>query len=73
MAKTPKQKHQSKTKTASKGVKDSYTGYCVKCKESRTFSGEVTESTKGARTTRMAKGPCEKCGTVVCRILGKAS
>lgn len=46
-----------------------YNGYCVKCKEKRDFEGEVNVSKSGMN---MAKGPCPVCGTVVCRILGKA-
>lgn len=46
-----------------------YTGYCVKCKEKRNFSGKVEVSKTGMN---MAKGQCPTCGTTVCRILGKA-
>ena len=46
-----------------------YSGYCVKCKEKRETSGEVHVSDKG---TRMAKGICPVCGTKLNRILGKA-
>lgn len=46
-----------------------YNGYCVKCKEKRDFTGEVTVSKTGMN---MAKGKCPVCGTIVCRILGKA-
>ena len=45
------------------------TAYCVKCKEKRDFTGEVSVNAKG---TRMAKGKCPVCGTTVARILGKA-
>jgi hypothetical protein len=50
---------------------EQYTGdaYCVKCKEKRSFTGEVTETKTGRR---MAKGKCPVCGTTVNRILGKA-
>jgi hypothetical protein len=48
---------------------DTYEGYCVKCKEKRTFEGEVRTSESGRR---MAQGPCPVCGTKVNRILGKA-
>jgi hypothetical protein len=48
---------------------DSYEGYCVKCKEKRTFDGEVSVSDSGRR---MAKGTCPVCGTKMNRILGKA-
>lgn len=50
---------------------ETYTGtaYCVKCKEKRDFTGDVSLTVKG---TRMAKGTCPVCGTTVTRILGKA-
>jgi hypothetical protein len=50
-------------------VAESYEGYCVKCKEKRTFDGEVSVSDSGRR---MAKGTCPVCGTKMNRILGKA-
>jgi hypothetical protein len=46
-----------------------YEGYCVKCKEKRTFDGNVEVSKTGME---MAKGKCPVCGTTVNRILGKA-
>ena len=46
-----------------------YEGYCVKCKEKRTFEGNVEVSKTGME---MAKGKCPVCGTTVNRILGKA-
>jgi hypothetical protein len=48
---------------------DTYEGYCVKCKEKRTYQGEIRTSESGRR---MAQGPCPVCGTKVNRILGKA-
>src|SRR3954471_1426013 len=48
---------------------ESYEGYCVKCKEKRTFDGEVRVSDSGRR---MAQGTCPVCGTKMNRILGKA-
>jgi len=48
---------------------DTYEGYCVKCKEKRTFEGEVRVSDSGRR---MAQGLCPVCGTKMNRILGKA-
>ena len=52
------------------GEKGTFEGYCVKCKEKGvSFEGEIFE---GATGNRIAKGPHEKCGTTVCRILGKA-
>lgn len=50
-------------------VAETYNGYCVKCREKRDFTGEVSE-TNGRR---MAKGTCPVCGTKMTRILGKAS
>ena len=47
---------------------ETYNGYCVKCKEKRDFTGEVSE-TNGRR---MAKGTCPVCGTKMNRILGRA-
>jgi hypothetical protein len=51
---------------------ETYTGtaYCVKCKEKRDFTGEVTVNAKG---TRIAKGTCPVCSTTVTRILCKAT
>ena len=46
-----------------------YEGYCVKCKEKRSFEGAVSVSKTGME---MAKGKCPVCGTTVNRILGKA-
>jgi hypothetical protein len=48
---------------------DTYEGYCVKCKEKRTYEGEVKTSESGRR---MAQGICPVCGTKINRILGKA-
>jgi hypothetical protein len=45
-----------------------FEGYCVKCREKRTFEGEVVEMKKGGKA---AQGPCGVCGTKVTRILGK--
>jgi Zn finger protein HypA/HybF involved in hydrogenase expression len=62
--------HQSFVSGAEQGgfVSETYNGYCVKCKEKRDFTGEVSE-TNGRR---MAKGICPVCGTKMNRILGKA-
>lgn len=46
-----------------------YNGYCVKCKEKRDVTGDVTRSPKNG--SQIAKGACPVCGTTVCRILGK--
>ena len=48
---------------------DTYEGYCVKCREKRSFEGEVSVSDSGRR---MAKGSCPVCSTKMARILGKA-
>jgi Zn finger protein HypA/HybF involved in hydrogenase expression len=60
------------TRLTTKGrstVAEKYEGYCVKCKEKRTFDGEVRTSESGRR---MAQGICPVCGTKMNRILGKA-
>lgn len=55
--------------TKENAVAETYNGYCVKCREKRDFSGEITE-TNGRR---MAKGTCPVCGTRMTRILGKSA
>lgn len=45
-------------------------GRCMKCKEQVTMTDEKIVTNK--RGLKMAKGKCPKCGTTVCRILGKA-
>lgn len=46
-------------------------GYCVKCKEKRTFEeAEVKTLANGAS---MAKGKCPECGCTVTRILPKSA
>ncbi|HLV58207.1 MAG TPA: DUF5679 domain-containing protein [Natronosporangium sp.] len=50
-------------------VAETYSGYCVKCRQKRDFNGDVSVSKTGMR---MAKGACPVCGTTVNRILGKA-
>jgi ssDNA-binding Zn-finger/Zn-ribbon topoisomerase 1 len=57
------------THTEEGPVAEQYEGYCVKCKEKRTFDGEVSVSENGRK---MAKGTCPVCGTKMNRILGKA-
>lgn len=47
-----------------------YEGYCVKCREKRTFDGQVVTFKNGRRA---AQGPCPVCGTKVTRILGKSA
>ena len=44
-------------------------GYCVKCKKSVAIKDGRETATK--RGVRMMKGKCPRCGTTVCRILGK--
>ena len=45
-----------------------YEGYCVKCREKRTFDGHEVELANGRRA---AQGACPVCGTKMNRILGK--
>ena len=44
-------------------------GYCVKCRSKREMINITNVVNK--RGMRMAKGKCSKCGTNMCRILGK--
>lgn len=46
-----------------------YSGYCVKCKQKRTFTGEVVVS---KTNMNCARGKCPVCSTTINRILGKA-
>ena len=60
------------TTTEEKPVaKDTYSGsfYCVKCKDHREASGDVSVNEKG---TRIAKAKCPVCGTNLTRFLPKA-
>jgi NAD-dependent SIR2 family protein deacetylase len=43
--------------------------YCVKCKAK--VQMKDGKETKTARGTNMMKGKCPKCGTTVCRMMGK--
>ncbi|MCK4670738.1 MAG: hypothetical protein KAT43_06055 [Nanoarchaeota archaeon] len=45
-------------------------GYCVKCKTKREMQKTKEVILKNKR--RAMKGECPKCGTKMCRILGKA-
>ena len=45
-----------------------YEGYCVKCREKRTFEGHEVDLANGRRA---AQGTCPTCGTKMNRILGK--
>jgi hypothetical protein len=47
-----------------------YEGYCVKCREKRTFEGNEVQLANGRRA---AQGSCPVCGTKMNRILGKAA
>ena len=47
-----------------------YEGYCVKCKKKRIMTSSKISKMKNGM--KVAKGPCPKCGTTMCRILGKA-
>jgi Domain of unknown function (DUF5679) len=55
---------------------DTFTGtaYCVKCQTKREIKdGPITLSVKGNRTTRLAKGKCEHCGSTLSRILPRVA
>ncbi len=43
-------------------------GYCVKCKKKVDIMG--AKESKTSKGTKIAKGKCPKCGTVVCRMGG---
>ena len=45
-------------------------GRCMKCKKQVEIKDAKETVTKNKM--RMIKGSCPKCGTTVCRILGKA-
>jgi len=49
-------------------------GYCVKCKAKREMKDEkeVPMKGKGGVKRRAMTGTCEKCGTKMFKILGKA-
>jgi hypothetical protein len=49
---------------------ETYEGYCVKCREKRTFEGEKKDLPNGRKA---AQGLCPKCGTKVTRMLGKTA
>jgi hypothetical protein len=44
-------------------------GFCVKCSAKRDIVGGKESTIKNGN--KMLKGKCAKCGTTVCRILGK--
>ena len=46
-----------------------YEGYCMKCREKRTFEGEIVTLKNGRPA---AQGACPVCGTKLTRILSKA-
>ncbi|HYF10509.1 MAG TPA: DUF5679 domain-containing protein [Candidatus Paceibacterota bacterium] len=46
------------------------TAYCVKCKAKRSMKGASKITMKNGRSAM--KGSCEKCGTGMFSILGKA-
>jgi hypothetical protein len=48
----------------------SYEGYCVKCREKRSFEGEVKELKNGSKA---AQGQCPQCGTKMTRMLPKSA
>lgn len=45
-------------------------GRCMRCKKQVTIEGG--KENVSANGMRMLKGKCAKCGTTVCKILGKA-
>ena len=47
---------------------ESYEGYCVKCREKRTFDGEKKELPNGRKA---AQGQCPECSTKMTRMLKK--
>lgn len=49
---------------------ETYQGYCVRCKKKATM--KEYKISKMKNKMKVAKGPCPKCGTIMCRILGKA-
>jgi hypothetical protein len=48
----------------------SYEGYCVKCREKRSFEGAVKELKNGSKA---AQGECSVCGTKMTRMLPKSA
>jgi Zn finger protein HypA/HybF involved in hydrogenase expression len=46
-----------------------YEAYCMKCRQKRTFEGQVVELKNGRPA---AQGTCPVCGTKLTRILSKA-
>ncbi|WP_198946528.1 DUF5679 domain-containing protein [Pseudofrankia asymbiotica] len=51
---------------------ETYEGYCVKCKEKRSYQGTVRISASRRRMARGTCGVCGVCGSIINRILGKA-
>jgi len=47
----------------------SCTAYCVKCRRKVTV-GQAREAKSGGTT--MLKGPCPRCATTCCRIVGRS-
>lgn len=45
-----------------------YDGYCVKCREKRSFEAIEVDLANGRQA---AQGACPVCGTAMSRILGK--
>ena len=46
------------------------TAYCVKCKTTREMKSAKTVTFKNGMNAE--KGECVKCGTKMCKIIGKA-
>lgn len=49
---------------------DKIIAYCVKCREKREMQDPKEVDMKGGR--KAMTGPCQKCGTKMFRIMGKA-
>jgi Domain of unknown function (DUF5679) len=59
----------SKRKRGRRQAVAQYEGYCMKCREKRTFEGEIVTLKNGRPA---AQGACPVCGTKLTRILSKA-
>jgi hypothetical protein len=46
--------------------------YCVKCKKKQKMVMDKSKLVVSKIGMEMRKGPCIKCGCIMCRILGKA-
>jgi hypothetical protein len=62
--------HQAESERREERGMASYEGYCVKCREKRTFDGDVKELKNGSKA---AQGACPVCGTKMTRMLPKSA